>query len=534
LAFEKERLQLAMDAGRMGAWEWEIASGRVIWSPSLEQIHGLEPGTFPGTFEAYQADIHPEDRERVLGAIRRCLETGEDHEMEYRIVTPAGETRWVAARGRILADDRGNPVRMLGICRDVTAARRDAGRRDFLISAVQTLAASLDYETALRRVAALAVPHVADWCGVDLLDGDTLRPLVVAHADPEKVALAETYLRAYPPGPDDAHGVWAVVRSGRPEMMSEIGDAQLRAGAGDARQAERLRALDPHSYLIVPIHAEGHVVGVFSLASTDSKRSLGSLDLELAETLAQAAGVAIEKARLYRQAERAIESRDDLMAMVSHDLRNALSVLVLRATALKGRLGEPPAAEPGVLRDAEGLQNAARRMDRMVLDLVDGVAIDGGGLHLDIRNEGVAELLADALAGLQALADRSGQRLDVEVVGLEGLQVACDAERVTQILENLVANAAKFGPEGGRIGIRVVRSPEGAEIMVVDQGPGVPAEARQRIFERYAKSEDARGGLGLGLYIADAIVRAHGGRIWVEDAPGGGAAFRFTLPVANR
>jgi PAS domain S-box-containing protein len=129
----EERLRLALEAGGMGTWEWTVASNRVIWSPSLEAIHGLEPGTFPGTFADYQKDIHPEDHEQVLGAITQTLEHGEDHHIEYRIVRPDGSTRWVEGRGKLVRDRSGAPTRMIGVCMDVTERKRNEERQKLLL-----------------------------------------------------------------------------------------------------------------------------------------------------------------------------------------------------------------------------------------------------------------------------------------------------------------------------------------------------------------------------------------------------------------
>jgi PAS domain S-box-containing protein len=113
-------LRLAMEIGRMGSWVWNIREATVEWSAALEAIHGLEPGAFEGTFEAYQRDIHPEDRDRVLSGIRHTLEHRTPHHLQYRIVLPGGRVRWVEARGRLFGDDRGEPERLIGICMDVT------------------------------------------------------------------------------------------------------------------------------------------------------------------------------------------------------------------------------------------------------------------------------------------------------------------------------------------------------------------------------------------------------------------------------
>lgn len=122
----EERLRLALEAGKMGTWEWRIGTSRVTWSPGLEAIHGLSPGTFPGTFEAYQRDIHPEDREYVLESLRETLQEGREHRIEYRIVRPDGEVRWIEGRGRLIRDEEGRPERMVGVCMDVDERKRSA------------------------------------------------------------------------------------------------------------------------------------------------------------------------------------------------------------------------------------------------------------------------------------------------------------------------------------------------------------------------------------------------------------------------
>lgn len=124
LRLAQEKLRVALSAGRMGVWEWSIPTGRVAWSPTLEMIHGLELGAFPGTFEAYQSDIHPEDREQLLRTVQETLETGCDHHVEYRIVLPDGRVRWVAGHGNIVSRAEGKPVTMMGVCADITEQKR--------------------------------------------------------------------------------------------------------------------------------------------------------------------------------------------------------------------------------------------------------------------------------------------------------------------------------------------------------------------------------------------------------------------------
>ena len=129
----EERLRLALEAGQMGTWEWTVATNKVIWSPSLEAIHGLAPGTFEGTFVDYQKDIHPEDREPILRAIAQTLEHGEDHHIEYRIIRPDGSIHWVEGRGKLVRDRSGAATRMIGVCMDITERKRNEERQNLLL-----------------------------------------------------------------------------------------------------------------------------------------------------------------------------------------------------------------------------------------------------------------------------------------------------------------------------------------------------------------------------------------------------------------
>lgn len=213
------RLRVAVEAGRMGTWEWNVAEDRVHWSPTMERIHGLQVGTFGGTFDEAVRDVHPDDRAHVEATIRRTLD-GEPHELTYRIVV-AGDVRWLATRGHLVRDGDGRPERLVGIATDVTDARRAEEATRLLAETGAVLAASLDYEAMLSAVAALVVPALADFCIVDLLGerGDALQRVATAHADPA-VAAQLAAVREAPPL--DGDGLVArAVRTG------EIGRAHV-------------------------------------------------------------------------------------------------------------------------------------------------------------------------------------------------------------------------------------------------------------------------------------------------------------------
>jgi signal transduction histidine kinase len=182
-------------------------------------------------------------------------------------------------------------------------------------------------------------------------------------------------------------------------------------------------------------------------------------------------------------------------------------------------------------RRIESIHNAAERMDHMMSDLLDCASIDRNQLRLEAKPCGVRALIAESIDAVEALAQEKELELAYEINdGIEDL--VCDRERVMRVLLNLLWNAIDFTPDHGKVIVRAGRQGEDVRICVTDGGPGVPRDVRERIFERHWRARGAAHlGHGLGLFIAHGIVVAHGGHIWVDDAPGCGAVFAFTIPV---
>lgn len=316
------RLRQALAAGQMGAWTWDIAGSAVSWSEGLERMHGLEPGSFPGTFEAFQQDIHPEDKERVLGAIRAAVHEQAPYHIQYRIVRPDGAVRWLEARGEVYRDDSGTPLRMSGVCTDVSE-RRDAEevrarllegeqaaraqaeeakeRLAFLAEASRLLSSSLNFERTLQKLAKLVVPRMADWCSIDVPEDGSIRQLAIEHVDPAKVQLARELRERYPVDPAASEGLPKVLRTGEPLLYPEIADELLEQVAEDSEHLQIIRDLGMISGMVVPLVARGRVLGVISFVSSESGRRFDADDLELAKDLAARAAVAVDNARLYQE-----------------------------------------------------------------------------------------------------------------------------------------------------------------------------------------------------------------------------------------
>jgi PAS domain S-box-containing protein len=356
------QLEIALEAGKMGVFDWNISDQKIWWSPAVERIHGLEPGSFDGSFEMYMADMHPEDRERVLAIVGKLLEQPQrDYHIEYRIVRPDGVVRWLEAFGRFSIEN-GVATRLVGVCCDVTE-RRDRER-----------------------------------------------------------------------------------------------------------------------------------------------------ELELARA----------------EAERASRAREDLVAMVSHDLRNPLGSIATTAAMIRKVLDTPQGTPERLLKYVDLIERAAARMNRWIGDLLDLARFDAGGLSLEARPYPSGQLVRETvdLFSMQA-AQKS---IQLAHLGTDAV-VRCDRERILQVLSNLVGNALKFTPDGGRIEIASEPVLSGVQFSVTDTGPGLEVEERGRIFDRYWQAKRG-GGVGLGLSIAKALVELHGGRIWCESEPGAGASFFFTVPSA--
>ncbi len=421
--------------------------------------------------------------------------------------------------------------RVVFVMSDVTDSRRAEEAQRFLSDATSVLASSLESEETLERVTRLAVPRLGDWCTVDLVSPEgAIRNVAVAHVDPAKIALAKQLAERYPRSMEDAVGIAAVVRSGRSELGAEITDELLVRAARDEEHLRILRELGLRSYVIVPLSARGRVFGTLSLVSSEPGRRYGRAELEIIEHLGRRAGLAIDNARLYREAQEAARQREQVLAVVSHDLRNPLGAVQMAGAMMLARAHE--LGDARLTRHVEIVQRNASRMGTLIDDLLDMATVQAGRLAVDVKPETAASLVDEALTMQAPLASEKGVALAVDChVGAE--QVLCDRARVDQVFANLVGNAIKFCRRGDEVTVRAARRDGEVLFAVADTGPGIPAESLGHIFDPYwTSARDGSQGTGLGLFIANGIVHAHGGRMWAESVPGSGATFYFTLPVA--
>jgi signal transduction histidine kinase len=424
-------------------------------------------------------------------------------------------------------------ARLLALEQSARAAAETAQQRfSFLAEASTLLDASLDYEITLNSVARLAVPYVGDWCLVDVVEEDeTVRRVAVAHADPTRNELASELHH----GSDELNqylGLGEVLAEGKSRLLGEVNEVAWSTYNLNEACVKVLRQLGMHSYMVVPLVARQRTLGAVTFVSSSPERHYTRDDLVLAEDLARRAAIAVDNARLYAQAQRAVQGRDEMLSIVSHDLRNPLGVILMTSMIL-ARNAPKIGLESQHLDQLHAIKRSADRMNRLIQDLLDISKIEGGRLIVDRRMHTVTELVEDAMESLAPLAEKKRQQFTQHVEN-GNARIYADRERVYQIFSNLVGNAIKFTPEGGSITVSGRVVDEEVEFCVTDTGPGIPEENLPHVFDRFWQARHtARLGTGLGLTIARGITEAHGGRIWVESRVGEGSKFCFALPLVR-
>lgn len=463
--------------------------------------------------------VDPEDRERVRSNLRQRYE-GEAEVLQYSFHARRrdGSVFDVEVRGRRV-EIAGEPA-VVGTLLDITDRREELERLRFLSRAAELLDSSLDYELTLDSLARLMIPSFADLCMIEIGYDGTLRR-VFAGREAEGGQALETESLA-DPGVDRSVRTLLGSRDGLlfdrvPSDWVKSADSPLpRPLRGDG---DPLRSL-----IVVPLNARGQRIGAMLLGTAESGRTYRQNDLEFAREVARAAALAVDNAHLFEEAQRAIERREEVLAVVSHDLRNPLNVILM----VTGMALETERRRQAPL---ERVHRAALQMERLIRDLLDLAAIDAGGFSVILENVRVGSIARRTIDLHQEAAASRSITIETHIEDPD-LRVQADEDRLVQALSNLVGNAIKFSPDGGVVALCTERQDGFLDFAVADSGPGIPEEELEAVFERFWRGRPGGiDGAGLGLSIVRGIAEAHRGEVHVDSRPGKGATFHIRIPI---
>ena len=495
---------------------WQNATGQ-----SFAQMRGA------GWLDA----IHPNDRERARAAWREAVATTTMFRAEYRLQMADGEYRWFAAKGVPVLNEDQTVREWVGTTADVHDQKEIEESAAFINEASILLSSSLDYETTLRALAKLVVPRLSHCCSIEIsLAGEAYRRLAVEHIDPSKIPQINRATEHFRP-PADRDPVALAIGSGEPQLITDASDDLIRSLAVNDEHLELLKGLELRSWMVVPMTARGRRLGAISFLSSGSGKRFTERDVPVAEELARRAAVAIDNARLYRDAEEANRTKDQFLATLSHELRTPLTAILGWARMLRIEQLEPALVEEALT----SIDKSAQAQAQLIDDLLDVSRITAGKLYLNIGEIDLQTIVRAAIDTVRPAASARNIKLQTEF-DKTPVRMKADGHRLQQVVWNLLANAIKFTPPGGTVTTRLHRDGEGARLDVIDTGKGIAPEFLPHMFERFRQADSTTtrmyGGLGLGLSIVKHIVELHGGTISASsDGHGKGSTFTVALPL---
>ncbi len=418
-------------------------------------------------------------------------------------------------------------------------------RLTFLAEASARLAGSLDVEATLRTIADLAVPALADLCVVEMLEEGGVRPAVVCHAQPEQERAVRELLARWPIDLNASMGAGKVLRTGEPELISDITEDALADVAHDAEHLAMIRAFGFRSSISAPLADHGgRTVASLSLISADPARRFGEADLAMAMEVARRAGVALASARLMdaeraasADAESASRAKSLFLANMSHELRTPLNAIAGHVQLIEMEIHGPvsDAQREALVR----VDRAQRHLLGLINDVLNFARLEAGRVEYDLAPVLLRDVLADVLPMVESQLVAKALQLECSVpedLGAEPVHLWADRDKLGQVLLNLLSNAVKFTPQGGAIGIALIEPSDSAEEVVVrvsDTGVGIPEDKLDAVFEAFVqvRSDYTRQveGTGLGLAISRDLARGMGGDLRVTSALGEGSTFELML-----
>jgi PAS domain S-box-containing protein len=528
-AESRERLAAIVESSTDAIIAEDLDGVITSWNDAAERLFGYTAAEAIG--KSIRLIIPPERHDEFTQRIE-AIRRGEKVEYTDTVrVRKDGRRIDVASHILPIRNNEGEVIGAAKIAHDISDLKRTERVLRFLADSGTALATLVDYKSTMQRIARLAVPFFADWCIVDAIDAQgQIARTAFAHANPEKEPLLKEFSERYPLDWNSSALSAQVLRSGKPQLLPEVTDAFVEQMAVDGRHRELLVLLAPKSAVSVPIMIRNRAVGTLNFVAAESGRRFAASDVELAAELARRSAVAIENARLYQDLKETERQKDDFLAMLAHELRNPISAIQY-ANEL-ARISGPSDVQSG-----EVIERQVQNLVHLIDDLLDVSRITRG--KIELRREPIDgwTLLDRAVATAEPSIKARKHELVVEPPN-GPLPLFVDPTRAEQILVNLLTNAAKYTPEGGRITARATAADGYAIFKIKDTGLGIPEPMLHRVFELFTQVDPSldrsQGGLGIGLTVVRRLAELHGGSVSAaSEGPGRGSEFTVRLPLAE-
>lgn len=518
------------------------AAARLTGFPSAETLIAASPEDRRNHFLLFDANGQLLPSEGWPGRWAVSDQNESPAILRFRVLATA-EERWSMSWTTPIYGGDGQLCYEMTATQDITKAMQGEARLQLLAGASALLASALDLDATLVELARLAVPQLADWVAVDLIEpAGSLRRMAIACSDPGMKERAEEINRRESVAPDSLVGPEQVIETGQPLLVERVDDEILDQATVHEQQRLLLREMGLHSLMLVPLRARGRVLGAVSFgAAAVSGRRYTRADLELATDLAGYGGLAVDNARQYQDARESLRLRDRVIATILHDLRTPLTTIRGMAQVLLRRAApEASMASSVVLERLSLVDRAATQMAELLDDIPDLARLeDGRLLELHMQPADLAALVGRVVE--RSREEETGREIHFETSPSE-ISGEWDARRLERVLTSLMRNVTEVSPAGTEITVALrllTEEPGGApvaEVLVRSEGVAMPLAELSRLFTRGSQRRAAAGRLAtadIELAGARQIVEQHGGTLGVESQEENGVTFRLRIPLQS-
>lgn len=412
--------------------------------------------------------------------------------------------------------------------RDLSDRKRYEAQQKFLADTSVLLSENIDFDKRLVNMVNLCIPFLADYAILYISEKNRFIPKVSLHVEKFRMKDLESLASSLFLKPEiSPYRAGAITETMEPLHIENVTEFFLQTITPGEDEFKMFYALNPKALLFVPLVARERIIGVFVLVMSSSERKFSEDDIKFIELVGYRMSLSIDNSNLYHEAQQAIREREDVLSIVSHDLRNPLSAIKsgFQLVNIFAKANEHEKLNKLV----STLTEASNFMERLINDLLDFSKIQQGVLPVKLEEVSVKKLIEDVIQSVITKAKEKSIDLTYKIPENDSMLI-CDPYRIKQVLNNLIGNAIKFTPEKGKIVLSVKDQMENFYFSVSDSGPGIPENNLPHIFERYwQEKKTAHLGTGLGLFISKGIVDAHNGRIWAESKIGQGSEFQFEI-----